>query len=877
MHALRKLFGHDRVERHGGGYRLRLEEGELDVHRFEQLVERARAADDSCAEARLLREALALWRGPALADLRDAPFAEREASRLEELRLTTLERRIAADLNCGEDLGLTGELESLIADEPYRERLHGQLMLALYRAGRQAEALEAYGRARRLLVDELGMEPGPALQELERRILRQDASLLETASGAATHAPRTTNLPAAATRLIGRELEVAATTSLLRQADVRLLTLTGAGGSGKTRLAGAVAHELLDEFPGGVWFVPLASVHDPALVAPTIGRTLGVGEGGYESLHEALQAELQERITLLVLDNFEHVLPASHLVAELLAAAPGLKVLVTSRSILRLSGEHDYPVPPLPLPDPRAAGDSATLAHNPAVMLFVERASAVRPDFRLEGHERAVAEICAALDGLPLALELAAARAKVLSPEALRKRLERRLPLLVRGPSDLPGRQQTLRATIDWSYDLLDEDERRLFAALAVFAGGCTPETAESVCGGDLDTLTSLLDKSLLRRRPGSDREERFVMLETVREYAAERLEEEGEAESLRRAHGEYFVRLAEKAEPELTGVSGAAWLERLDAEHENLRAALAWAASDGEPELALRLAVALHYFWRFRGHLTEGRRWLEGALARDGDPASPARARALMATAAIVDRQGDHEGARHLLEEALDRFRALGDRALEARALAELGGIAIVEGDYEHGAQLLEETIPLFREAGDSRALMVSLGNLASVKNLQGDRERGRALGEESLALARERSDRDQTAITLHNLGRASLVEGRPDEALAPLEESLEIAGELGYRELIAYCLGGFAEIAAAGGDHERAARLLGAAEALYDELGISLGPEEQEGHERTAALLEGELGPDLLGRLRAEGRTLELEPAIAMALRARGEHPAS
>ena len=328
--------------------------------------------------------------------------------------------------------------------------------------------------------------------------------------------------------MIGRELEVAATTSLLRQADVRLLTLTGAGGSGKTRLAGAVAHELLDEFPGGVWFVPLASVHDPALVAPTIGRTLGVGEGGYESLHEALQAELRERITLLVLDNFEHVLPASHLVAELLAAAPGLKVLVTSRSILRLSGEHDYPVPPLPLPDPRAAGDSATLAHNPAVMLFVERASAVRPDFRLEGNERAVAEICAALDGLPLALELAAARAKVLSPEALRERLERRLPLLVRGPSDLPGRQQTLRATIDWSYDLLDEDERRLFAALAVFAGGCTPETAESVCGGDLDTLTSLLDKSLLRRRPGSDREERFVMLETVREYAAERLERAG-------------------------------------------------------------------------------------------------------------------------------------------------------------------------------------------------------------------------------------------------------------------------------------------------------------------------------------------------------------
>lgn len=461
VHALRKLLGADYIVTHGQGYVLRVEPGAVDLERFERLVERARA-ESPAAAAGTLREALSLWRGPALADLPEAPFARPERERLDELRQAALEQRLEADLTLGRHDELVAELESLVDEQPYRERLQRLLMLALYRAGRQAEALEAYQRARRAFVDELGIEPTPALQELERAILRQDSAL------AAPPALRT-NVPAPLTPLVGRQLELAAATALLRGRDVRLLTLTGPGGIGKTRLAVETALELGADFRDGVCFVDLSPLREPDLVGAQILRALELSEQPGRPAVATLKDALRDRQLLLVLDNFEQVAQSGPLVTELLAGAPEAKSLVTSRAVLHVTGEHEYPLPPLALPDPVQRGAEA-LARNDAVELFTARARAVAPGFRLTAENaRVVAAICVAVDGLPLAIELAAARTRVLSPEEMLERLTERLELLVSGPRDAPERQQTLRATLDWSFELLDAEEQRLYARLAVF------------------------------------------------------------------------------------------------------------------------------------------------------------------------------------------------------------------------------------------------------------------------------------------------------------------------------------------------------------------------------------------------------------------------
>ena len=650
--ALRKRLGAERIETRPPGYRLLLaDEDELDCRRFERVVAAGRA-DGPSARSEKLGEALALFRGEPLCDFRYEEFAAAEAIRLEELRLAVVEEQIEADLELGRHAEVVPRLERLVADHPLRERLRAQLMLALYGAGRQADALQAFKDARTLLVDGLGIEPSPALQHLERQILSHDPELgvPDGFAPARRRARVRVTLPAQATSLIGRAREIREVTDLLQRPEVQLVTLTGTGGTGKTRVAIQVAAGLLDDFADGVVFIGLAPLQDQNLVLTAAAQALGVRATSDETLEVDLRRHLQSRELLLVLDNFEHVVKAAPLVAGIAATAPDVKLLVTSRAPLRLSAERVYPVSPLETP---AGGDDLErLSQCESVALFEARAQSVQPDFAVTpANAAAVADICRALDGLPLAIELAATRVGALPPAALRQRLDHRLKLLVGGAQDAPERQRTLRATIDWSFDLLEPTEQRLFVRLAVFVGGWTIEAAQSVCGDDheiVDGLASLTDKGLTRLE-GTDEEPRFSMLETIREYALERLEDSGEASGRRRRHADYFLALAEEAEPNLTGTgSYAEWLDRLEAEHANFRAALDWLEASDESEDALRLAAALGRFWNRKRHLVEGRHRLERALSAAEHPTA-ARAKALTAAAGITLLCDDTCGGRAL------------------------------------------------------------------------------------------------------------------------------------------------------------------------------------------------------------------------------------
>src|SRR5215210_1326398 len=470
------------------------------------------------------------------------------------------------------------------------------------------------------------------------------------------------NLPLQPTPLIGREKEVAEVCDLLRREETRLLTLTGPGGIGKTRVALQAAADLLEDFPDGTFLAQLGTLTDVELLLPAVAETLGVRETGEQPLFESFKDYLSERRLLLVLDNFEQVLGAAPTVTELLAGAPGLKVLATSRTSLRLYGEHVFPVPPLTLPDLERPPPLERLTQYEAVGLFVERAQAVKPDFKVTNESApAVAEICVRLDGLPLAIELAAARITMLPPKALLRRLSSRLKLLTGGARDLPERQRTLKATIEWSFALLDEGEQVLFGRLAVFSGGRTLEAIEAICDADGDLpmdafegVSSLLDKSLLRQEEGPGGEPRFVMLETVHEFAREKLGKSAEAEEIKRTHAQYFLTLAEEAPPELRGPNQLEWLERLEAEHDNMRAAISWALERKEVEVALRLGGALSWFWSVRGYYSEGRRWLEAALAMDGRGSPEVRAMVLAGAGVLASEQGDLDRAQESCEAGL-------------------------------------------------------------------------------------------------------------------------------------------------------------------------------------------------------------------------------
>ncbi|MDJ0663167.1 MAG: BTAD domain-containing putative transcriptional regulator [Acidimicrobiia bacterium] len=866
---LRKALdeGSSRLVRDGTGYRLVVEDGELDSTVFERLAADGKAAlarADATSAADLLRNALGLWEGPAFGGLADDGSLRQEAIRLDELRQSALEDRVWADLELGRHGEVVEELQDLTIRYPFREGFAEQLMLALYRCGRQAEALRAFQSARSNLATELGIEPGPALRLLEAQILAQDPSLELDAARQSSSGPR--ELPLQRTSFVGRERELAKGAKLLD--GCRLLTLTGAPGSGKTRLALRLAADHADEYPHGTYYVPLAPVSNYRIWDSVVARTLGLSEVPGESALEGLKAFLRNRRLLLVLDNFEQILRAAPQVGELLDAAPELTIMVTSRARLGIAGEQEFPVPPLELPPIHDPPSLADLGRYDAVALFVARARAADPDFELsDENAAAVAAVTVRLDGLPLAIELAAARTRVLTAEELRTRLEQRLEMLTDAPTDVDDRHRTMRDAIAWSYELLDPEEQALLRDLSVFAGGFTHESAAAISGFSeseaLDHIGSLLSQSLLYR-PVDVGPARFAMLEMTREFALQELAAAGDVEQAAERHAHHFLELAEEVEPLLShGQSGEGAL-RLSPEIDNLRTALQFYLNTDQPDLGLRLAGSIWRFWQSSDLMIEGREWLDAFLVLPA-ASDEARAKGLTALAGIAYWLSDHASALSTYESALAAYRTIGDGFNEADTLYAMSLTAGWIGRLDEADDYAREARRIFEDLGSNEGVGRALVAEAYVRWKRNDLAGARDLWEQSLVIARESGDFALASTQLVGLAALTFHLGQPDEAVRIVLDGLREATDQRNSHVTVWML----DMVAVFASHERptaAVQLAGAVDVLRGEAGGGI-PASALDLEDARTVAARQLGAAELEECWARGRTMHLEEAVLLA----------
>ncbi len=900
---LRALGGRDVVVAGSGGYRLGVGAGEVDAVEFERLLEVARGLAAPAERVAVLRRALELWRGPALAEFADAEFAGPAARRWEELRLTAVEDRLEAELALGRGRELVAGLEELVAAHPLRERLHGQLMRALAAAGRPAAALERYEETRRGLAERLGVDPSPELSALHLSLLRgefapapEPSPKLSAERPSPRPAPRRSNLPLALTSFVGRERECATVRELL--GSTRLVTLTGPGGAGKTRLAVEVAAGLAADFPDGVWLVPLAPVASPAEVPQAVLQAVGVPDAlrvgepsaGPASPVERLAGALEQRRLLLVLDNCEHLLDAAaELASGLLSRAPHVRVLATSREPLGVTGESLCPVPSLPLPpadDETATADGEAAAAYPAVRLFADRAAAVRPGFRIDAWSAPlVVGICRALDGIPLAIELAAARTRSLTLRQVSERLGDRFRLLAGGDRAALPRHRTLRAVIDWSWELLDADERAVLAALSVFAGGATPEHAELVCGPQapgadvIEVVAALVDKSLVRVvGDGPGGEVRYQLLETVRAYAAEKSAASGAAARTGDAHAACFLALAERAEPQLRGPGQARWTARLTAERDDLHAALGHLVASGDAAGALRLAGALVWFWTIGDHAGEAAGWARAVRELVGEQAPPglADAHALCTAIAVLvpalngEDGPDPAAVRRAVATVLSHLPArpahpvlhliaagcallLDDRPAGLRDLRGLldhpdpwtratahlglGHLALDDGRLDQAAEQLDQSYRQFGLIGDRWGRNAATGGLLELALIRGDGPEAVRLGEEAYRAGADAGS-DHCALVLVQLGRARAEAGDPERGRQDVELAVRTAERLGEHTDAATGLLALSDL------HRRAGDFAAARRPLLRALELLEPRTERAEPRRAAALVHSRLG---------------------------------
>jgi predicted ATPase/DNA-binding SARP family transcriptional activator len=862
-----------RIITHQAGYRLAAGIDALDSRRFERLAiagHQALAHGDSAAASAKLREALALWRGPALAELADELIAQGEIARLESLRLQAMEDRLDADLALGRHGETIADLEALVAEHPLRERFWGQLMLAQYRAGRQGDALGTYRAVHATLAERLGVEPGSELRRLHAAILAQDRGL-ELAAPDPGEPPN--NLPGQLATFIGREWELAEIRELSRRA--RLVTLVGVGGAGKSRLALETARNSLEEFTEGTWLVELASVTQAGLVVPTVAGVLGVREQPGRPMLDVVAEHMRPAKALLVLDNCEHLLDeVAALAQRLLQSCARISILATSRERLGVTGELLRPVSGLAVPQAEA-GQVSEIADTDAARLLVERAAAIQPGFRLDqSTASAVAQICRRLDGLPLAIELAAARVNALDVGEIAGRLHDCFRLLDRGERTALPRHRTLRAVVDWSYELLSADERRFFDRAAVFTGGFTLEAAEAVCAEqDQDAVPSLIarlvDKSLIVKERTVTGNGRYSMLETLRVYGLERLHERGETARVRDRHARYFLSLAEMTGEELRGPEQATWVSRAETEHGNFRAALQWSLDRGATERAARLAGSLYALWDLHGHYSEGRRWLARVLTTDDQLPAGVRARVLLGSATLAVIQGDLEHAAAACEEAAMLCQQAGDPAGLAHALQYLGLGAIFADDLDSAAMLLDESLSNARTGANRWLEAWALVFLAAVALARGAHAEAARLALACEAVLPDAPDPECMAWALVTGAMASLEVGDQAGTITPLRRALEGFQRLGALWGLSVALFVSAQSAGVRADWRSQVVLLSASDQLRTSVGAEQFPFVTVWIDDAFVQARAALGDEAFERARQTGQALSVDAAVIEAMR--------